>query len=114
MMKSNKREDYQSFGTWLNAVKHERLWRGQLQELKDSDDGDREEKYGFAKERLREVQGGLPADIFYFFDKHPKRVLRSIEELWQFSELSLPWLKLIAVFYLIIEWVENYWDETEY
>ena len=114
MMKSNKREDYQSFGTWLNAVKHERLWRGQLQRLKDSDVNDRGEMYQHLKERLREVQGGLPADIFYFFDKHPKRVLRSIEELWQFSELSLPWLKLIAVFYLIIEWVENYWDETDY
>ena len=105
--KRKNREDYLSPGTWLNGVKHGSLWRSQLEQLENVDTDRQWDMYQYAKKRIREVQGGVAADVRYFYTLHPKRVLKSIEELWQFPELSMGWLKIIAIYYLTMELVEN-------
>ncbi|WP_027449689.1 hypothetical protein [Xylanibacter brevis] len=100
-MISYNRNDYKSASEWLASLRQDDAWLSQLQQLQTSSSDKCKEHHKMAVKRIEE---GSACDFWYFYNHHVEKV---IEELWESGETTLPKLKILAIWMLTLEWLEQ-------
>ena len=103
-MISYQRGDYSSASEWLASLRHDDAWLSQLQQLRTSTSDKCKEHHKMAVKRIEE---GSVGDFWYFYNHQAEKV---VEELWESGETTLPKLKILAIWMLTLEWLEQHED----
>ena len=101
-MISYNRSNYNSSAEWLAALRYDDAWLSQLQQLQASTPDKCKEHQKMAIKRIEE---GSVGDFWYFYNHQVEKV---VEELWESGETTLPRLKILAIWMLTLEWLEQH------
>lgn len=107
-MISYNRNDYSSASQWLAFLRQDDAWLSQLQQLQTSTPDKCKEHYRMAVKRIEEGSAG---DFWYFYNHQVEKV---VEELWESGETTLPKLKVLAIWMLTLEWLEQHTEANGY
>lgn len=105
-MISYNRNAYNSSSEWLTSLRQDDAWLSQLQQLQTSTPDRCKEQHKIAIKRIEESPVG---DFWYFYNHQVEKV---VEELWESGETTLPKLKILAIWMLTLEWMEQHTAEN--
>lgn len=98
------RSSYASASQWLEAVKQDRAWLSQLQQLQNATPAELNEQHQMASSEIKESRA---KSRWHFYRKQEKKVEYVVEELWEEGELTLSRLRDLTIWMLTEEWLEN-------
>lgn len=99
------RSFYASASEWLEAIKQDRAWLSQLQQLQTATPAELKEQHQMACKKIEESEA---YDYWHFYKKQVNKVELVVEELWEAGNISLPGQRPLIIWMLTIEWLENH------
>ncbi len=99
------RSFYASASQWLEAIKQDRAWLSQLQQLQNATPAELKKQHQMASNKIEKSDA---CDYWHFYNKQVDRVKLVVEELWEAGKMTPAIQRTLIIWMLTEEWLEQH------